>query len=55
VAPSTGVHGWYWENISDKDVTVSITAAGFFSAAYTIDRNGRVLKELPDASTTKPR
>jgi len=55
VAPSTGIHGWYWENISDKDVTVSITAAGFFNAAYTIDRNGRVLKELPDASTTKPR
>jgi hypothetical protein len=55
VAPSTGIHGWYWENISDKDVIVSITAAGFFNAAYTIDKSGRVLKELPDASTTKPR
>jgi hypothetical protein len=55
VAPSTGIHGWYWENTADKDVTVAITAAGFFSTAYTIDRNGRVPKELPDANSLKGR
>jgi hypothetical protein len=32
-APSTGIHGWFWENKSDKDVEIHLTAAGFFDAA----------------------
>jgi len=53
VAPSTGIHGWYWENTSDRDVTVAIHAAGFFSTAYTIDRNGRVPRDLSDVTQQK--
>ena len=30
VAPSTGIHGWFWENKSDKPVTLKIASAGFF-------------------------
>jgi hypothetical protein len=51
MAPSTGIHGWYWENTGDKDVTVTITAAGFFSRAFTLSRAGRVPRELPNADT----
>jgi hypothetical protein len=49
LAPSTGIHGWYWENTTDKDVTVRIVAAGFFSRAYTLSKAGRVPRELPNA------
>jgi hypothetical protein len=30
VAPSTGIHGWFWENRSDKPVTLKLRSAGFF-------------------------
>ncbi len=30
VAPSTGIHGWFWENKSDRDVTLKVVSAGFF-------------------------
>ena len=30
VAPSTGIHGWFWENKTDKDVTLKLVSAGFF-------------------------
>jgi hypothetical protein len=51
MAPSKGIHGWYWENAGQQDVTVTITAAGFFSRAFTLSKAGRVPRELPDADT----
>ena len=30
-APYDGIHGWYWENLNDTDVTITLDAAGFFS------------------------
>ena len=30
LAPSTGIHGWFWENKSDKPVTLKLRSAGFF-------------------------
>ena len=30
VAPSTGIHGWFWENKSGKPVTLTLASAGFF-------------------------
>jgi hypothetical protein len=30
IAPSTGIHGWFWENKSDKPVTLKLASAGFF-------------------------
>ena len=32
-APYDGIHGWYWENLTDTDVTVTLDATGFFSEA----------------------
>jgi len=31
MAPYDGIHGWYWENLNDTDVIISLEAVGFFS------------------------
>ena len=33
-APFTGVHGWYWENHTASEVTISFWTAGFYSEAH---------------------
>lgn len=33
-APFAGIHGWYWENTSDKDITIAVSAAGFYNMAH---------------------
>jgi hypothetical protein len=33
VAPSTGIHGWFWENKSEQPVEIRLTVAGFFDGA----------------------
>ena len=30
VAPSTGINGWFWENKTDKNVTLKLVSAGFY-------------------------
>lgn len=30
IAPSTGIHGWFWENTSKEPVTVKLVSAGFY-------------------------
>ena len=32
-APTTGIHGWFWENKSAKTVRIHLTTAGFYDAA----------------------
>jgi hypothetical protein len=32
-APSTGIHGWFWENKGDKEVELHLRTAGFFDSA----------------------
>ena len=32
-APTTGIHGWFWENKGKKEVVIHLTAAGFFDSA----------------------
>lgn len=34
VAPFSGIHGWYWENPTDHDVTVRLSAAGFYNMSH---------------------
>ena len=34
VAPSTGVHGWFWENTSAEPVTLRLTTAGFYDWVF---------------------
>jgi len=33
IAPSTGIHGWFWENKGDTNVEIRLAVAGFFDAA----------------------
>jgi len=30
IAPSTGIHGWFWENKTDKPVTIKLVSSGFY-------------------------
>ena len=30
LAPSTGIHGWFWENKTGKPVTLKLVSAGYF-------------------------
>lgn len=33
-APFSGIHGWYWENTSGNDITISLSGAGFYNMAH---------------------
>jgi hypothetical protein len=32
-APTTGIHGWFWENTGKKQVDIHLTTAGFYDSA----------------------
>lgn len=32
-APTTGIHGWFWENKAKKEVSIHLTTAGFYDSA----------------------
>jgi hypothetical protein len=32
-APTTGIHGWFWENRGTKDVQIHLNTAGFYDSA----------------------
>ena len=33
-APFSGIHGWYWENTGNTNVTVKLSAAGFYNMSH---------------------
>ena len=33
IAPYAGIHGWYWKNNTDRDVTVTLASTGFYPSA----------------------
>lgn len=33
-APFSGIHGWYWENTTDQDITVRLTSSGYYNIAH---------------------
>lgn len=33
-APLSGIHGWYWENTSDREAVVTLTSAGFYALSH---------------------
>jgi hypothetical protein len=45
IAPSTGIHGWFWENKGDKEVDVTLHTAGFFSVAKYFGASG--VEDIP--------
>ena len=32
-APSTGIHGWFWQNKTKKDIMFRLNVVGFFDSA----------------------
>jgi hypothetical protein len=52
-APYDGIHGWYWENKTDKDVTITLQAAGFFPQAFMFDDDGSK-EPMPVQDPPKP-
>jgi hypothetical protein len=41
VAPSPGIHGWFWENQGAEVITIKLTAAGFISSGIEFREDGR--------------
>jgi len=58
VAPFPGIHGWYWLNKTDQTVTVTLNAAGFFSASYEflegVAPSVSEITETPDPEGFRP-
>lgn len=42
IAPSTGIHGWFWENQTGVPVTVKLVTAGFYDQVVRYDNGARV-------------
>ena len=42
-APFPGIHGWYWENTTDQEVTVTLKSAGYYNISHEF-RNGKPTK-----------
>jgi hypothetical protein len=46
-APFSGIHGWYWENTTDKPVTVTLKSAGFYNLSHEFRAEGVKNKSFP--------
>lgn len=55
VAPFTGIHGWFWENLGGETITVRVTTSGFYTSAHEFhfDRT-RVTREVRSLETITP-
>lgn len=40
VAPFSGIHGWFWENLGGETVTVRLTTSGFYTSAHEFHYDG---------------
>jgi hypothetical protein len=47
-APFGGIHGWYWENIDSKEVTITLATAGFYSESIEFFGGGRTAHAVRD-------
>lgn len=45
-APFPGIHGWFWENSSDQEVTVTLTTAGFYNMSHEFRRDAPVKNKM---------
>jgi hypothetical protein len=59
-APFTGIHGWYWENAGERDLTITLTTAGFYTAANELRpkfdpvKHKEVVERVPHELQTPP-
>jgi len=51
VAPSTGIHGWFWENTSGKPVKLKLASSGFFDWIMQNRKNKHTALKPQDAFT----
>src|SRR5439155_19377510 len=42
-APFSGIHGWYWENLGNQEITVTLTSSGFYNMSHEF-RSGSPVK-----------
>jgi hypothetical protein len=42
-APFPGIHGWYWENTTNQEITVTLTTAGYYNLSHEF-RSGQSTK-----------
>jgi hypothetical protein len=47
-APSTGIHGWWWKNLTSAPITVTIESAGFYTGAIEFRRTGRTDHDIKE-------
>jgi hypothetical protein len=47
-APTPGIHGWYWENLTDNQITVTLKSNGFYASAIEFTRDGQKPHQLPE-------
>jgi hypothetical protein len=45
-APFAGIHGWFWENLGDDEVTVTLTAAGFYNLSHEFRTGSPVINKM---------
>jgi len=45
-APFPGIHGWYWENPGDGEVTVTLKAAGFYNMSHEFRKDVPVKNKM---------
>jgi len=57
VAPSTGIHGWFWENKTPNEVTLKLVSAGFYDWIFqNRDDKETALKTMdPDSIPSHPK
>ncbi len=59
-APTSGIHGWFWENPTDATVTLTLTSAGFYSGAtefrqkYDPVKHKDRVEEIPHELSSEP-
>jgi hypothetical protein len=54
IAPFSGIHGWFWENRGQRDVTVTLTTAGFYTGAIEFRDGGEYEREVPARYGRRP-
>jgi hypothetical protein len=47
-APTSGIHGWFWENKTNDLVTVTLTSTGFYASGIEFSADGQKPHELPE-------
>jgi hypothetical protein len=47
-APTPGIHGWFWENLTAKEITVTLTSTGFYEGAIEFSAKGQTPHTLAD-------